>query len=392
LRHREIGRPVPLPGHFLDPLGELPAVRRAAVAVVVPEADERDLEALGGLAPHRVEQHGPPPCLVPVDAQLVVGDEVLVGREVGHHLGQPLGHLVGAAAHPAGLGVVDDGVRREQALVQRPVLPVHRHAVLDGQVLQLQPVRDLLQRQCHRGPSLTRSGSYRAYHHRSVVTGLMPAAVYEGGGRLAVRELPVPAVGPDEVLVEVSHCGVCGTDLHLVLEDRARPGSVLGHEWAGTVAACGAQVSGWAIGAPVVATPEPTCGTCRACRRGRPSVCLRREPPDYLAFRGAFTRYVTVAAARLARLPAGLSTRVAALTEPTAIALHGVALAAPEPGDRILVNGAGPVGLLVTAVLRAKGFEDVTVVEPSEVRRAQARAVGAAAAIAPTELAVPAMG
>jgi len=220
----------------------------------------------------------------------------------------------------------------------------------------------------------------------------MPAAVYEGGGRLAVRELPVPAVGPDEVLVEVSHCGVCGTDLHLVLEDRARPGSVLGHEWAGTVAACGAQVSGWAIGEPVVATPEPTCGTCRACRRGRPSVCLRREPPDYLAFRGAFTRYVTVAAARLARLPAGLSTRVAALTEPTAIALHAVALAAPEPGDRILVNGAGPVGLLVTAVLRAKGFEDVTVVEPSEVRRAQARAVGAAAAIAPTELAVPAMG
>jgi len=220
----------------------------------------------------------------------------------------------------------------------------------------------------------------------------MPAAVYEGGGRLAVRELPVPPVGPDEVLVEVSHCGVCGTDLHLVLEERARPGSVLGHEWSGTVAACGSRVRGWEAGEPVVATPLVGCGECRACRRGRPSVCLRREPPDYLAFRGAFTRYVSVAASRLARLPVGLSTRVAALTEPTAIALHAVALGAPERGDRVLVSGAGPVGLLVTAVLRAQGIDDVTVVEPSARRRARAQAVGAHAAIPPADLGVPGMG
>ena len=220
----------------------------------------------------------------------------------------------------------------------------------------------------------------------------MPAAVYEGRGRLAVRELPVPPVGPDEVLVEVSHCGICGTDLHLVLEERARPGSVLGHEWSGTVAARGARVEGWEVGAPVVATPLLGCGECRACRRGRPSVCLRRAPPDYLAFRGAFTRYVTVAASRLASLPPGLSTRAAALTEPTAIALHAVALGAAGPGDRVLVSGAGPVGLLVTAVLRAQGVDDVTVVEPSAVRRARALAVGAAAAVPPSELAVPRMG
>jgi 2-desacetyl-2-hydroxyethyl bacteriochlorophyllide A dehydrogenase len=220
----------------------------------------------------------------------------------------------------------------------------------------------------------------------------MPAAVYEGGGRLAVRELPVPAVGPDEVLVEVSHCGVCGTDLHLVLEERARPGSVLGHEWSGTVADRGARVTGWEAGARVVAAPEPGCGECRACRRGRPSVCLRREPPDYLSFRGAFTRYVTVAASRLARLPAGLPTRTAALTEPTAIALHAVALGGARPGDRVLVSGAGPVGLLVTAVLRAQGVDDVTVAEPSAVRRARALEVGAAAAVAPAALDVPRMG
>ena len=223
----------------------------------------------------------------------------------------------------------------------------------------------------------------------------MPAAVYEGGGRLAVHELPVPSVGRDEVLVEVSHCGVCGTDLHLVLEEIARPGSVLGHEWAGTVAAWGDDVSGWAAGEAVVAAPEPRCGVCRACRRGRPSVCLHREPPDYLSFRGAYTRYVTVPARRLARLPAGLSTRVAALTEPTAIALHAVELAAAaglERGDRVLVTGAGPIGLLVTAVLRARGIDDVTVVEPSALRRARAGAVGATRAIEPGDLGPPPMG
>jgi len=220
----------------------------------------------------------------------------------------------------------------------------------------------------------------------------MPAAVYDGAGVLTVRTIPVPAPGPEDVLVEVSHCGICGTDLHLVHGDIARPGSVLGHEWSGTVASLGPGVTGWSVGDEIVATPDPGCGVCRACRRGRPSVCLRREPPDFLSFRGAFTRYVTVPARRLARLPAGLTTRVAALTEPTAIALHAVTLSGVEPGDRILVTGAGPVGLLTTAVLGAKGCRDVTVVEPSAVRRERALGVGAARAVDPSALEVPAVG
>jgi len=167
---------------------------------------------------------------------------------------------------------------------------------------------------------------------------------------------------------------------------------VLGHEWSGTIAAVGRDVTGWAVGDDIVAAPDPGCGQCRACRRGRPSVCLRRDPPDFLSFRGAFTRYVTVPARRLARLPAGLSTRVAALTEPTAIALHAVTLSGAAPTDRILVTGAGPVGLLTTAVLAAKGCRDITVVEPSAVRRDRAMAVGAAAVLDPSALEVAAGG
>ena len=214
----------------------------------------------------------------------------------------------------------------------------------------------------------------------------MAAAVYQGGGRVEVEELPVPTLGPNEVLVEISHCGICGTDLHLVLEQFARAGSVLGHEWSGTVAATGDAVRDWEAGARVVANPTPGCGACRACQRGRPSVCLRREPPDYLGFRGAFCRYVTADAARLLRIPDALSTRDAALTEPTAIALHTVNLSGVGPDDRVLVTGGGPVGLLTVAVLRTRGIRDITVSEPSAPRRARALAVGASRAITPDAL------
>jgi 2-desacetyl-2-hydroxyethyl bacteriochlorophyllide A dehydrogenase len=230
-------------------------------------------------------------------------------------------------------------------------------------------------------------------YDRVVISERMPAAVYLGEGAIEVRELEVPELGPDEVLVEVSHCGICGTDLHLVLEKYARPNSVLGHEWAGTIAAVGSAVRGWEVGARVVQNPTPGCGACRACRRGRPSVCLRREPPDLLDFtRGAFCRYKVVPELRLLRVPEGLSTRAAALTEPTAIAIHTVNLSGVTPEDRVLVTGGGPVGLLTTAVLRARGVDDITVSEPAPLRRDRASAVGAARVIEPGDLGRAPMG
>ncbi|HXQ75755.1 MAG TPA: alcohol dehydrogenase catalytic domain-containing protein [Acidimicrobiales bacterium] len=221
---------------------------------------------------------------------------------------------------------------------------------------------------------------------------LMPAAVYVGDGRITVQNLPVPVPGPDEVLIEVAQCGICGSDMHLVLEGYARAGTVLGHEWAGTVVAAGAAVSGWEAGARVVSNPTAGCGTCRPCRRGRPSVCLSREAPDYLSFGGAFCRYLAVRAEQLLRLPDTLSTRAAALTEPTAIAVHTVNLSQVTSDDRVLVTGAGPVGLLAVAVLLARGVTDITVSEPSAARRARAAALGAAAVIAPDQFPVPQLG
>jgi L-iditol 2-dehydrogenase len=225
-----------------------------------------------------------------------------------------------------------------------------------------------------------------------MIPDVMPAAVYVGDRQIAVQELPVPVPGPAEVLVEVAQCGICGSDLHLVLERYAREGSVLGHEWAGTVASAGPAVSGWEPGARVVSNPTAGCGTCRPCRRGRPSVCLTRAAPDYLSFGGAFCRFLLVRADQLLRVPDSLSTRAAALTEPTAIAIHTVNLSQVVSDDRVLITGAGPVGLLTLAVLRARGVTDITVSEPSALRQARATALGATTVMAPDKLPAPQLG
>ena len=216
----------------------------------------------------------------------------------------------------------------------------------------------------------------------------MPAAVYVGDGRIAVEHVPRPEPGPDEVLIEIAECGICGSDLHMVMERFAKPGAILGHEWAGTVAAA-PRASGWSPGDRVVGNPAPGCGRCRPCRRGRPSVCLNRAPADFVGYRGAFCQYKTVAADGLIRIPDSLPTRVAALAEPMAITLHALRLSQVRSDDRVLVTGAGPVGLLIVAALRAQGISYITVSEPSAVRRQQALHAGATRVVTPDTLEQP---
>jgi 2-desacetyl-2-hydroxyethyl bacteriochlorophyllide A dehydrogenase len=226
----------------------------------------------------------------------------------------------------------------------------------------------------------------------AVPSDLMTAAVYVGDGRIDVEQVPVPEPRAGELLVEVSECGICGSDLHLVFEKYAKPGAILGHEWSGTVASAEGAGADWTTGERVVFNPTPGCGECRPCRRGRPSVCLRRKMSDIREMRGAFAQYITVSSTNALRIPDSLTTRAAALAEPTAIALHAVQLADVRPDDRVLVTGGGPIGLIIAAVLRAQGVADITVSEPVAVRRELALAVGAARAIVPDDLVGPASG
>ena len=122
----------------------------------------------------------------------------------------------------------------------------------------------------------------------SVLPSAMRAAVYLEKGRVEVQERPVPELGPRDVLLRVSHCGVCGTDLHLVLDGWGRPDSIGGHEFSGRIAARGASVQDWAIGDAVVAGPLPGCGRCAARRAERPAICAERSPAGVGDFQGAF--------------------------------------------------------------------------------------------------------
>ncbi|MEO7429073.1 MAG: alcohol dehydrogenase catalytic domain-containing protein, partial [Acidimicrobiales bacterium] len=217
----------------------------------------------------------------------------------------------------------------------------------------------------------------------------MPAAVLRGPGRLEVSDVPVPAVGADDVLVAVELCGICGSDLHMVLEGWGAPGSWQGHEWIGTVAAVGDAVTRWQPGDIVVGGPTVRCGSCPMCVAGRPSLCQQRDTPGIGLEQGAFATFKLSPSAELLALPAGLDRRAAALAEPLAVALHGIHQGRVEPGQRVLVLGAGPIGALSIAALRALGVDDVACAEPSPARRALATAAGATTVVHPDDLVVP---
>jgi (R,R)-butanediol dehydrogenase/meso-butanediol dehydrogenase/diacetyl reductase len=215
----------------------------------------------------------------------------------------------------------------------------------------------------------------------------MPAAVYQSPGVVTVEERPVPRPGTGQLLVRVHHCGICGSDIHQLRDGWGfTPGAVAGHEWTGAIAAVGDGVDDWSVGERVVGGSSPKCGMCRRCREGKPSQCENRSSLITDSHDGAFAEFILVPATGVVRLPDGLSARHAALAEPLAVALHGITRSGIAPGDSAMVIGAGPIGALTVAALRAMGVDHVIAVEPSSARRALADGVGATETIDPAEL------
>jgi 2-desacetyl-2-hydroxyethyl bacteriochlorophyllide A dehydrogenase len=205
----------------------------------------------------------------------------------------------------------------------------------------------------------------------------MNAACYMGDGRLEVldREPVPPAAG--QVQIRVAYTGICGTDLHVLhgtMDHRVTLPAVLGHEMSGTVEAVGDGVEGWGLGDPVTVMPLDWCGECPACRAGNEHICHNL---DFLGIdsAGSMQELWTVPARALVRLPDGLALDHAALAEPLAVAVHDVRRAGLVDGERAVVVGSGPIGLLVAAVARAEGA-DVLVLEINERRREAAAELG----------------
>ncbi|MFF1815090.1 L-idonate 5-dehydrogenase [Streptomyces sp. NPDC058251] len=200
----------------------------------------------------------------------------------------------------------------------------------------------------------------------------MFGCVIHGRGDLRVEELPVPSPGPGQALVAVRYGGVCGSDLHYwrhggVGDFRLREPMVLGHEVVGTVLSYGAGASGPVAGAPVAVHPATPCGVCPECVDGRANVCRDTRYLGSAArtphVQGAFAAQVVVPAGQLRALPSGLGLTRAALAEPLSVALHAVRRAGAVAGRHVLVTGAGPIGCLVVAAVKAAGAARVTVTD-----------------------------
>ncbi|NRB52595.1 MAG: alcohol dehydrogenase catalytic domain-containing protein [Saprospiraceae bacterium] len=208
----------------------------------------------------------------------------------------------------------------------------------------------------------------------------------KGHGNVGLRDMPEPIPQDNQVVLEVSCCGICGTDLHVYHDTfKNYPPVILGHEFAGKVVELGKAVQGIAIDDTfsVLGAVAVTCGSCYYCQQGEFMFCANRRGMGH-GVHGAFTRYAVARPDQLYAVPAGVSLEAAALVEPFAAAVHAVCdIARFKLGDIALVSGPGPIGLLVVKLLAAQGIQTLVVgTQEDALRLEKAKAYGAARVLA----------
>jgi L-iditol 2-dehydrogenase len=201
--------------------------------------------------------------------------------------------------------------------------------------------------------------------------------------KLEMEPMPEPEIGPDDVLIRVRACGICGSDVHGLDGSTGRriPPLVMGHEAAGEVAATGANAGDLHPGDRVTFDSTIYCGHCFYCGRGEVNLCDNRQvmgvSPGPYRRHGAFAEYVAVPRRIVYRLPDALSYEQAAMIEAVSVAMHAVSLTPVHLGDTAVVIGSGMIGVLTIQSLRAAGCARVVAVDPNQERLALARQLGA---------------
>jgi len=211
----------------------------------------------------------------------------------------------------------------------------------------------------------------------------MRAVIIDAPGIIRVDNVPDPTPRPDEVLVRVGACGICGTDLHIIDGDSplARYPIIPGHEFAGEVVALGSDVAqrygkeNITVGSRIAVEPNLYCGHCDSCRTGHENLCL-----NYAALgvttNGAVAQYVAVPVAKAYALPDNISFSEGALIEPVSCAVHGMHILNPRSGDTFLIVGAGTMGVLLLQLAVRGGASRVAMVDVNAQRLALAEQLG----------------
>jgi len=213
----------------------------------------------------------------------------------------------------------------------------------------------------------------------------MRAGVYRGADQVGVEDVPVPAIGPGEVLLRVGACGICGTDIKKIHHGFVPPPQIFGHEIAGTVVEVGPGVTRWKPGDRAVSFHHVPCGTCFYCARKLYSQCATYKKTGVTAGfdpnGGGFAQYVRVmpwvAERGMEAIPAGVSFLEASFVEPVNTCWKAVRKARVAPGEDVVILGQGPIGLLLLMLARLEGARVYTT-DPMPARRARSLRCGAA--------------
>ena len=217
----------------------------------------------------------------------------------------------------------------------------------------------------------------------------MLAAVFHGPRDIRLEDIPEPAPKAGEVLVRVQQAGICGSDLNRFHYGSHPwpPGFIMGHEFCGTIATVGADVTTWQVGQPVVVEPTLYCGSCFYCQQGYYNRCV-----DFAArgitgsgTNGGFAEYVCVPAYQPHVQPPALTPALGALVEPTAVSVHGWHLAGITEPDSVVVVGIGNIGLLAVLVAKAKGAKEIIAVGKYPPRQELAQRYGASVVLSPDD-------
>lgn len=214
----------------------------------------------------------------------------------------------------------------------------------------------------------------------------MKSAVFYGRHDLRVEESPMPQLGPQDVLIQVKACGVCGTDVHIYEGDKGAaqvtPPTILGHEFSGLVVQVGEQVTNCQVGDRVCVDPNCYCGSCAPCRNGTAHFCEHMIGYG-TTVNGGFAEYCAVNQRQVYKLGENITYAQGAMTEPVACCLHGIDLCHIQPGHQVVVIGGGMIGLLMLQLARQAGAAKVALIEPVAAKRETGLQLGADVCIDP---------
>lgn len=209
----------------------------------------------------------------------------------------------------------------------------------------------------------------------------MKAIVFPSAGQVEIQTVPDPTCGDDEVIVQIASTGICGTDLHIFHGEYFSEFPLIpGHEFHGKVIEIGKNVKNYAVGDRVVVDPNLYCGNCSRCRNEQSNQCLNLQAVG-VTRNGAFAEYIQVPERACYPIPDSMSNKQAAFVEPFACVVYALRRMRVNPGDRVLIVGVGPMGLLLVQALRHSGGSFIAVTDRQPERLQLAKDMGANVAI-----------